>query len=131
MQSSFDTVGGYVLDLSRQFERHTKQAERRNMETHSTIQTLDENVPKLRDGTNPGEQIRRRDVRTKHVISEFVPTLEHIRGLVVYGPTATLFTLRANNTVEQFYLSPCIMVSNTQHPVNLPPPPSVSEETSN
>lgn len=60
MQSSFDTVGGYVLDLSRQFERHTKQAERRHMETHSTIQTLDENVPKLRDGTNPGEQIRRR-----------------------------------------------------------------------
>ncbi|KAH7000948.1 hypothetical protein EDB80DRAFT_685921 [Ilyonectria destructans] len=60
MQSSFDTVGGYVLDLSRQFEQHTKQAERRHMETHSTIPTLNENVPKLRDGTNLGEQIRRR-----------------------------------------------------------------------
>lgn len=72
------------------------------------------------------------DVRTKHVTYEFVPTLQHVRGLAVYGPGATLFTLGPNNTVQQFDLnSPSIMVSNTQHPVNLPPPPPVSEETSN
>ncbi|KAF4966759.1 hypothetical protein FZEAL_10615 [Fusarium zealandicum] len=71
------------------------------------------------------------DVRTKHVTHDPIPTLELVRGLAVYGPGATLFTLGPNNTVQQFDLnSPAIMVANVQHPANLlPPSPPVSEET--
>ncbi|KAM5345741.1 hypothetical protein ACJ41O_011602 [Fusarium nematophilum] len=70
------------------------------------------------------------DVRTKHVTHDGIPTLEIVRGLAVYGPGATLFTLGPNNTVQQFDLnSPAIMVANVQHPANLlPPSPPVSEE---
>jgi hypothetical protein len=48
----------------------------------------------------------------------------------VYGPGATLFTLGANNTVQQFDLNtPSLMVANVQHPANLlPPSPPVSIE---
>ncbi|EEU42466.1 uncharacterized protein NECHADRAFT_93326 [Fusarium vanettenii 77-13-4] len=71
------------------------------------------------------------DVRTKHVTHDPIPTLDIVRGLAVYGPGATLFTLGPNNTVQQFDLnSPAIMVANVQHPANLlPPSPPVSEET--
>ncbi|KNB18887.1 hypothetical protein FOXG_16291 [Fusarium oxysporum f. sp. lycopersici 4287] len=71
------------------------------------------------------------DVRTKHVTHDPIPTLDLVRGLAVYGPGATLFTLGPNNTVQQFDLnSPAIMVANVQHPANLlPPSPPVSEET--
>ncbi|KAI1480673.1 hypothetical protein F4774DRAFT_79511 [Daldinia eschscholtzii] len=70
------------------------------------------------------------DVRTKHVTNDSIPTLEHVRGLAVYGPGATLFTLGANNTVQQFDLNtPSMMVANVQHPANvLPPSPPVSIE---
>ncbi|KAI1205083.1 uncharacterized protein F4807DRAFT_295421 [Annulohypoxylon truncatum] len=70
------------------------------------------------------------DVRTKHVTKDSIPTLEHVRGLAVYGPAATLFTLGANNTVQQFDLNtPSMMVANVQHPANLlPPSPPVSIE---
>ncbi|KAI1322710.1 hypothetical protein F5Y16DRAFT_30042 [Xylariaceae sp. FL0255] len=70
------------------------------------------------------------DVRTKHVTYDSIPTLDHVRGLAVYGAGATLFTLGANNTVQQFDLNtPSIMVSNVQHPANLlPPSPPVSIE---
>ncbi|KAK7949112.1 uncharacterized protein PG986_009998 [Apiospora aurea] len=70
------------------------------------------------------------DVRTKHVTYDSIPTLEHVRGLAVYGPGATLFTLGANNTVQQFDLNtPSQMVANVQHPANLlPPSPPVSIE---
>ncbi|KAJ1338473.1 gem associated protein 5 [Microdochium nivale] len=70
------------------------------------------------------------DVRTKHVTHDDVPTLDHVRGLAVYGPGATLFTLGANNTVQQFDLNmPSVMVNNVQHPANLlPPSPPVSIE---
>lgn len=70
------------------------------------------------------------DVRTKHVTYENVPTLEHVRGLAVYGPGATLFTLGRNNTAQQFDLnSPPQLVANVQHPANLlPPSPPVSIE---
>ncbi|KAF6827971.1 WD g-beta repeat protein [Colletotrichum plurivorum] len=70
------------------------------------------------------------DVRTKHVTWDSIPTLEHVRGLAVYGPGASLFTLGANNTVQQFDLNtPSIMVANVQHPANLlPPSPPVSIE---
>ncbi|EXA39358.1 hypothetical protein FOVG_10940 [Fusarium oxysporum f. sp. pisi HDV247] len=68
---------------------------------------------------------------TKHVTHDPIPTLDLVRGLAVYGPGATLFTLGPNNTVQQFDLnSPAIMVANVQHPANLlPPSPPVSEET--
>ncbi|KAL1867441.1 hypothetical protein VTK73DRAFT_4179 [Phialemonium thermophilum] len=70
------------------------------------------------------------DVRTRQVTSDRIPTLEHVRGLAVYGPSATLFTLGANNTVQQFDLNaPSRMVINVQHPANLlPPSPPISLE---
>ena len=70
------------------------------------------------------------DVRTKRVTYESVPTLEHVKGLAVYGPGATLFTLGRNNTAQQFDLnSPPVLVANVQHPANpLPPSPPVSIE---
>lgn len=70
------------------------------------------------------------DVRTKHVTFDKIPTLEHIKGLAVYGPGASLFTIGANNTVQQFDLNaPAVMVANVQHPANLlPPSPPVSIE---
>ncbi|EKD15242.1 WD g-beta repeat protein [Drepanopeziza brunnea f. sp. 'multigermtubi' MB_m1] len=70
------------------------------------------------------------DVRTKHVTYESVPTLGQVRGLAVYGPGATLFTLGQSNTAQQFDLnSPCQLVANVQHPANLlPPSPPVSIE---
>lgn len=73
------------------------------------------------------------DVRTKHVTYESVPTLGPLRGLAIYGPGATLFTLGSNNTAQQFDLnSPCTLVANVQHPSNLlPPSPPVSIEEQN
>jgi len=48
----------------------------------------------------------------------------------VFGPGASLFTLGANNTVQQFDLNaPAMQVANVQHPANLlPPSPPVSIE---
>jgi hypothetical protein len=64
------------------------------------------------------------------VTYENVPTLEHVRGIAIYGPGATFFTLGANNTAQQFDLnSPPVLVANVQHPANLlPPSPPVSIE---
>ncbi|KAG4274348.1 hypothetical protein FPRO04_14516, partial [Fusarium proliferatum] len=78
-----------------------------------------------------GSQTQSWDVRTKHVTHDRIPTLDLVRGLAVYGPGATLFTLGPNNTVQQFDLnSPAIMVANVQHPANLSPPSlQASEET--
>ncbi|UKZ92370.1 uncharacterized protein TrAFT101_007330 [Trichoderma asperellum] len=71
------------------------------------------------------------DVRTRHVTRDSIPTLEHVKGIALYGPGASLFTLGPNNTVQQFDLnSPAIMVANVQHPAGvLPPSPPTSEET--
>ncbi|KAK2598123.1 hypothetical protein QQS21_005755 [Conoideocrella luteorostrata] len=74
------------------------------------------------------------DVRTKHVTFDSIPTLEHVKGLAVYGPGATLFTLGPNGTVQQFDLnSPSVIVANVQHPVSLlpPSPPNSIEEPEN
>lgn len=70
------------------------------------------------------------DVRTRHVTRDSIPTLEHVKGIALYGPGASLFTLGPNNTVQQFDLnSPAIMVANVQHPAGvLPPSPPTSEE---
>ncbi|EGX94135.1 WD domain, G-beta repeat protein [Cordyceps militaris CM01] len=74
------------------------------------------------------------DVRTKHVTFDSIPTLEHVRGMALYGPGASLFTVGPNGTVQQFDLnSPAIMVANVQHPTShLPPsPPNSIEEIAN
>jgi hypothetical protein len=55
------------------------------------------------------------DVRTKHVTWEVVPTVEDVRGLSAYGPTATLFTLGPDHTVQQYDLDRPQMVANVQH----------------
>lgn len=70
------------------------------------------------------------DVRTKHVTYDTIPTLPDVRGLTVYGPGASLFTLGVNNTVQQFDLNaPAMLVANVQHPANLlPPSPPISLE---
>jgi hypothetical protein len=69
-------------------------------------------------------------VRTKHVTFDPIPTLANIRGLAVYGPGASLFTLGPNNTAQQYDLNiPAQLVANVQHPANLlPPSPPVSIE---
>ena len=55
------------------------------------------------------------DVRTKHVSYEPVPTIEGVRALANYGPTATLFTLGPNHTVQQYELSPPALVRTVRH----------------
>ncbi|KAH8425187.1 uncharacterized protein LDX57_002936 [Aspergillus melleus] len=55
------------------------------------------------------------DVRTKHVTSEPVPTIENPRGFASYGSTATLFTLGPQYTVQQYDLENPAMVANVQH----------------
>lgn len=52
-----------------------------------------------------------------------------VNGLAIYGPTATLFTLGLNHTVQQFDLDPPTLVANKQHlPPLAPPSPPVSVE---
>ncbi|KAG6005015.1 hypothetical protein E4U21_000530 [Claviceps maximensis] len=71
------------------------------------------------------------DVRTKHVTFDSIPTLEHVRGLALYGPGATLFTVGRAGTAQQFDLNaPSIKVADVQHPTTfLPPsPPNSIEE---
>ncbi|KAI9928092.1 hypothetical protein MW887_002125 [Aspergillus wentii] len=55
------------------------------------------------------------DVRTKHVTYEPIPTIENPRGIASYGPTATLFTLGPQHTVQQYDLDNPAMVANVQH----------------
>ena len=67
------------------------------------------------------------DVRTKRVSYEPVPTIEGVAAVTNYGPTATLFTMGRNYTVQQYDLNPNgtpAMVQNVQHPpANTPPSP--------
>ncbi|KJK68680.1 hypothetical protein P875_00075777 [Aspergillus parasiticus SU-1] len=56
------------------------------------------------------------DVRTKHITSEPVPTIDNPRGFANYGPTATLFTLGPRHTVQQYDLESPGLVANVQHP---------------
>jgi hypothetical protein len=75
------------------------------------------------------------DVRTKRVTYETVPTIDGVAAIANYGPTATLFTLGRNYTVQQYDLNPNgtpTMVANVQHPpANTPPsPPNSFDELS-
>ncbi|KAK2736322.1 hypothetical protein FQN55_001708 [Onygenales sp. PD_40] len=67
------------------------------------------------------------DVRTKHVTYEPVPTVQGVKGLANYGPTATLFTLGPNHTIQQYDLENPTMVANVQH-VPISPQPVQAEE---
>lgn len=72
-------------------------------------------------------------MRTKKVTYETVPTIDGLTAIANYGPTATLFTLGRNHTVQQYDLNPNntpVLVANVQHvPANAPPsPPNSIEE---
>jgi hypothetical protein len=70
------------------------------------------------------------DVRTKHVTYEPVPTVQGVHGLACYGPTATLFTLGPNHTVQQYDLENPQLVANIQHlPLGVIAPPTPPEES--
>ncbi|KAF7714681.1 PGC-1 family protein [Penicillium ucsense] len=55
------------------------------------------------------------DVRTKHVTYEPIPTVPGVRGMASYGPTATLFTIGPQDTVQQYDLDAPALVANVQH----------------
>lgn len=64
-------------------------------------------------------------MRTKHVSCEPIPTIEGVKGLASYGPTAALFTLGPNHTVQQYDLNPPAMAKNVQYfPMGPPPVPA-------
>lgn len=89
--------------------------------------------PTLLTAMNTNRQTCAWDVRTKRVSYETVPTIDGIAAITSYGPTATLFTLGRNYTVQQYDLNPNstpAMVANIQHPpANTPPsPPNSIEE---
>ncbi|KAH3941008.1 hypothetical protein HBI25_176970 [Parastagonospora nodorum] len=68
------------------------------------------------------------DVRTKRVSYEQVPTADSIAAICNYGPTATLFTVGSNFSIQQYDMNPnngpATMVANVQHaPANTPPSP--------
>ena len=62
------------------------------------------------------------DVRTKHVTYDPIPTIDGVRGIANYGPTATLFTIGPQNTVQQYDLENPALVANVQHHPIMPRP---------
>lgn len=72
------------------------------------------------------------DVRTKYVTYEPIQTLSGVRALASYGPTATLFTLGPDHTVQQYDLSPPALVADVQHlpilPLPTPPVDTVEQK---
>jgi hypothetical protein len=58
------------------------------------------------------------------VTYEPIKTVEHVRAVANYGPTATLFTLGPNHSIQQYDLETGEIVANTQHfPMTVPPTP--------
>ncbi|MCJ1384204.1 hypothetical protein MMC17_007320 [Xylographa soralifera] len=55
------------------------------------------------------------DVRTKHVNYEPIPTIEGVTALANYGPTATLFTLGPDHSVQQYDLNPPLLTKNVRY----------------
>ncbi|RMZ88696.1 hypothetical protein DV736_g4088, partial [Chaetothyriales sp. CBS 134916] len=69
------------------------------------------------------------DVRTKHVTSDFVPLVEGVRGLAAYGPTATLFSLGPDYTVQQYDVEQLQLVKNVRHlPTTIPQTPPLEDK---
>ncbi len=62
------------------------------------------------------------DVRTKHVNSEPIPTVEGATAIANYGPNATLFTKGPNHTIQQYDMNPPALVKQVQYMPMLPPP---------
>jgi hypothetical protein len=67
-------------------------------------------------------------VRTKRVSYDVVPTIDGVAAMCNYGPTATLFTVGRNFSIQQYDMNPsngtATMVANVQHaPANTPPSP--------
>ena len=68
------------------------------------------------------------DVRTKHISFETLPVIDAVRAVAAYGPTATVFTLGSDHTVQQYDAENYQLVKNVRHvPTSLPPTPP--EET--
>jgi hypothetical protein len=64
------------------------------------------------------------DVRTKHVTFEALPIVDGVRAMAAYGPTATLFSLGPDHTVQQYDAESYHLVKNVrQVPTHLPPTP--------
>lgn len=64
------------------------------------------------------------DVRTKDVNYAPVPTIEYVQGIAAHGPSASLFTLGPEHTIQQYDIDHGQMVANVRHtPVTIPPTP--------
>jgi len=64
------------------------------------------------------------DVRTKDVNYVPVPTIEYVRGIAAHGPTASLFTLGPDYTIQQYDVDAGQMIANIRHtPITIPPTP--------
>ncbi|MCJ1400737.1 hypothetical protein MMC11_003945 [Xylographa trunciseda] len=61
------------------------------------------------------------DVRTKHVNYEPIPTVEGVTALANHGPTATLFTLGPDHSVQQYDLSPPALTKNVRYDPSFTP----------
>lgn len=61
-------------------------------------------------------------MRTKHVNSDPIPTVDGVTAIANYGPTATLFTKGPNYTIQQYDMSPPALVKQVQYKPMLPPP---------
>ncbi|KAK5690518.1 hypothetical protein LTR17_025911 [Elasticomyces elasticus] len=72
------------------------------------------------------------DVRTKRVTFEVIPTADGVCAMANYGPTATLFTLGRNHSVQQYDVTPGkepMQVASVQHmPAITPPTPPTDLE---
>lgn len=64
------------------------------------------------------------DVRTKDVNYVPVPTIEYVKGIAAHGPSAALFTLGPDFTVQQYDVETGQMIANIRHtPITIPPTP--------
>lgn len=54
-------------------------------------------------------------MKTKHISYEPIPTIEGIKALANFGPTATLFTVGPDFTVQQYDLNPPALVKTVRH----------------
>ncbi|RMZ85615.1 hypothetical protein DV737_g544, partial [Chaetothyriales sp. CBS 132003] len=69
------------------------------------------------------------DVRTKHVTWDLVPMVDGVRGLAAYGPTATLFSLGPDYTVQQYDGEQLQLVNHVRHlPTTIPQTPPLEEK---
>ena len=72
------------------------------------------------------------DVRTKHVVYETIPLVDGVKSIAAYGPTATLFTLGPDYTVQQYDVEQRQMVRNVRHlPIAIPPTPPAEQRSLN